>query len=1191
MRKILLSPVFTIGLAVVLLSLAIWFVGDLVAFGDWRPFDSSASRFIAIGVLIALWAAVSLAIWLIRRRRNRALVEELAEPAPDLAAEAIDEEQTAVQAKFAEALKTLSRLRFRNRFGGRRYLYELPWYVFIGPPGSGKTTALRNCGLEFPLAKDGEIGVEGVAGTRNCDWVFADEAVFIDTAGRWTTQDAHERVDAAAWSGFLDLLNRNRPEEPLNGVIVAISVGELAAADAATVDAYAAAIRERLLEIYDHLDATVPVYVVFTKCDLLVGFTEFFQTLGPTERQQVWGATFPLDSSEPSVEGLRRDLASVDEECEALVDRAGEIMFARLNEEQDLGERARVYEFPAQFSSFKHVVTRFLSGAFRANQYSRPVMLRGFYFTSATQQGQPVDRLLGRMARNFGISGRVIAMLSGSGRSYFLHDLLARVIFPEAGLVKRGRSRTLARAGKWAGLAACVALPIVLAIGWSAVRSHNAAQAAEFRDALATYQAELEPIELDPVADENLVAVLPALDTLRAEAERLASADAEAPFWGLGLDDTDVLREQAESTYRRGLERLFRPRLLFHLERLMEESLHDPQVLYDNLKAYLMLGGRGVLDTDYLRQFFARDWAKDYGGVENADAVARLQAHLAALTGYERPPEIELDNDTIARARDAVAQISMAERAFLILRSSEEALELRPWRVTDVARTANDVFSFRSGAPIEREIPGLFTYDGFWSFFIHNVGTAAEAALEEKWLIVDEAEPNRDELVRIRREILDIYYDEYIRRWNELLEDLRFTALGTPEQAAEVLNFLSSNRSPFRLVLQAVARETSLSKEPAEDSALLAEAKRLGERALLRQGPKTGRLILAGSEDVGTGQGLDGAGDPVEEAFAPLHDFVGTGDGESELDAVMASLEELYRDVQDLADQRGADISVLATTPAASRLSQDAKRAPLGISDMLDALLTQASAATSSGVRAAIDSVWKNSVYPLCRSAIHGKYPFGTGDEVAIGDLERLLAPGGELDVFFNERLKPMVDTSATPWTWRPAAAGSLSIPQDRLAFFEQAARIRDAFFPRGSATVGLPIQVFPIAIDDQVQVGRFEVGGAAVSFTAQERTPGQVLWPGAQPANGAQASVVPPTPVLQVQFQPTEYVLGEAGVWGLFKLLDKNGFRRRGEGDRLRVRFGIEGRSMLLELRFNSMTNPLALRDEIRNFRCPASL
>ena len=74
--------------------------------------------------------------------------------------------------------------------GSRGYLYEQPWYVIIGPPGAGKTTALLNAGLTFPLAAEmGQSAVAGVGGTRMCDWWFTESAVLIDTAGRYTSQD------------------------------------------------------------------------------------------------------------------------------------------------------------------------------------------------------------------------------------------------------------------------------------------------------------------------------------------------------------------------------------------------------------------------------------------------------------------------------------------------------------------------------------------------------------------------------------------------------------------------------------------------------------------------------------------------------------------------------------------------------------------------------------------------------------------------------------------------------------------------------------------------------------------------------------------------------------------------------------------------------------------------------------------
>lgn len=65
--------------------------------------------------------------------------------------------------------------------------------MVVGSPGDGKTTALLNTGLQFPLAEQMEqtsriLTVPG-GGTLHCDWWFTNEAVLIDTAGRYARHD------------------------------------------------------------------------------------------------------------------------------------------------------------------------------------------------------------------------------------------------------------------------------------------------------------------------------------------------------------------------------------------------------------------------------------------------------------------------------------------------------------------------------------------------------------------------------------------------------------------------------------------------------------------------------------------------------------------------------------------------------------------------------------------------------------------------------------------------------------------------------------------------------------------------------------------------------------------------------------------------------------------------------------------
>src|ERR1019366_6409282 len=226
--KVLISRWLLTLLGVILLCLLIWFAGPYLAVADARPFASTTGRLVAILVVFMVWAL----LWQWRQWRASRATSELAGAAGTTAtpermakAGAVGGADAQLVARFQEALGAL-----RKSKKGAKSLLELPWYMIIGPPGSGKTTALSNSGLEFPLAdRFGKSAVRGVGGTRSCDWWFTTEAILLDTAGRYTTQDSDERADSAGWTEFLTLLKKHRSRQPTNGVLVALSIADIAA--------------------------------------------------------------------------------------------------------------------------------------------------------------------------------------------------------------------------------------------------------------------------------------------------------------------------------------------------------------------------------------------------------------------------------------------------------------------------------------------------------------------------------------------------------------------------------------------------------------------------------------------------------------------------------------------------------------------------------------------------------------------------------------------------------------------------------------------------------------------------------------------------------------------------------------------------------------------------------------------------
>ncbi|HHZ6227949.1 TPA: type VI secretion system membrane subunit TssM [Escherichia coli] len=292
-------------IGVTVLCLVIGFVSPLLAFGDVHPFAPLWLRLTLIGLILLSYALYGLyRLWRALRLDEQLLRRFLHPRGEDVpVAGEIKADLRTVSHIVTRAIRQLKQLRvdlpgWRKVLEGKRFLYELPWFMVIGSPGDGKTTALLNTGLQFPLAEQMEqtahiLTVPG-GGTLHCDWWFTNEAVLIDTAGRYARHDDGGEIsatqrNAGEWHGFLGLLRKHRPGAPLNGVILTLNVADLTAQSPAERLAACAALRARLAELRETLGIRFPVYLVVTKMDLLPGFTEYFHGLTSHLRAQVWG--------------------------------------------------------------------------------------------------------------------------------------------------------------------------------------------------------------------------------------------------------------------------------------------------------------------------------------------------------------------------------------------------------------------------------------------------------------------------------------------------------------------------------------------------------------------------------------------------------------------------------------------------------------------------------------------------------------------------------------------------------------------------------------------------------------------------------------------------------------------------------------------------------------------------------------
>ncbi|MBP2301917.1 type VI secretion system membrane subunit TssM [Azospirillum picis] len=620
-------------------------------------------RLLPLLLALAGWVAVNRAIDRRGRAANARLVEALA-AARDPELKASLEEIAAVRQRLDAAL---ARLR-----GGGRYLYRLPWYLVIGAPGSGKTTALANSGLaslpgagKSAATEAGGGPVRGLGGTRNCDWWFTDRAVLIDTAGRYTTQDSRRAVDGRVWSGLLDLLKEHRPRQPVNGVLLTLSLPDLAAWSAAERRDHAILVRRRLAELRTHLGVRLPVYLLLTKTDLVEGFATFFDPLDREGRRQVWGLTLP------AAERAGGPLPDVRDLYAGLVRRLDERLLDRLHQEPDLRRRAAAFAFPQRIAALEPALADIVDTVFGSERGEEVLRLRGLYLTSATRTDGPL--------------GLAEPAPDEPAPTHFLARLLPELVFPEANLVRvdeaveRRRRRRTALSG-----AAALAAGLLLGGWWLASARGNAALLERADAGAAAVEAALRPLDTPPlslgrVESADAAAILPALDGLRRLAEdhgapaswtsaswtSVAGASVSwanggsggwiDPALAGGLYQGGRIAGPALDAYRRALRTQFLARIALRLEDRLRADWALPDQLARTLAAYRMVGGTAPMDPAALAEWLALDWQRVLPGPGNEGRRRALGDHLAALFAVGFAP-VPPDEALVARVGEVLAQ-------------------------------------------------------------------------------------------------------------------------------------------------------------------------------------------------------------------------------------------------------------------------------------------------------------------------------------------------------------------------------------------------------------------------------------------------------------------------------------------------------------------------------------------------------
>jgi type VI secretion system protein ImpL len=1053
-------------------------------FGLAAAGQSTTVRLICLAALLLAWLAF-LVVWQLSLRKRG-----FAQRAP-------------VTKSFVRGSTGLAEMNdhFQKCFGALKStrpaaFSEQPWYLVIGAPGGGKSTLMEESGLAF--ASFGAGSPRGSGPTRSCDWWYTEEALFLDLSGRYVA-DSSSRDECAA---LIDLIAQVRPEKALNGVVVVASVPDLIKKDEAGVAAQAQQVRDRLNHLVRTLHLDLPVYVVFTKADMIGGFKDFFSGLPRAERDQPFGCTLPWQP------GRALDaLGAFQRETGALLPILRSRRLSALAATHTPIEQYKILQFPHQFAAVQKWMGDYLGALFRPSQDLASPVLRGFYFASAQPspkpsaeagRAEPPPPAPSQQAEPASLEASIFMMpnarqaaapVGDQVKGIFIKDLLSRQVIGDRGLtqltaavaVRRRRWRTLSTLGSGALLA--------LAGVWLMLWGYHGRVAID--QAVVASRHLTETIEKEP---GKIQPNLAALDGLRLAL--------------VGLDQHDSAAARRARTlgqqlyYSQLIRHFLAPlgdRLRRELEELRTASVQSPAThdqLYDLYRAYQLLTDRHALqDRELLKRVCNLDHHWQTGLLAGAKD-GRLDAQLELLAGNQLDYfldhrmgssgwEIPIDRSLMDHISAELGDILWPRQAYEDIITSLQAT------VATVNRDSVITGQYKELLATDYSFPVLFSQTG-WDDMVAAAVTDKTEDLYRRNQSLKIEKPRERIAERLRAQ----YLTDYNRHWLALLASIHPVPCKDLKEAALALRALTGPQSPHRELLRTVWRNLNLRMTAAE----------------LRP--------LSGDDNLKW----------AEEALAALGEFVDAVDKFANATDTGRRSREVVR----LQALQGIYESSWAKVGTALKVIEAPERRA-AVSSALENLVLEAQRALAVEITHEMDLLWEERIAKPFAEQLKGRYPFDLGAKVE--------APLAAFSRLFNAKDGQFVALSREIEELRKikiAGREIMPVNRDYERMLDRAKEIREAFYANGESIIAATF-VVTLVQREGVKDIRLAVGGSTFGLYDRPDRRLAMTWKEGD-SEGAKLSIN----VVSDQWLTVDH---DGSPWGLIRLLRDGAPVARSEG------------------------------------------
>ncbi len=1004
-------------------------------------------------------------------------------------------DQTSLKTFKSNALAALKALKTNREWGStknKRFI-ELPWFLLIGPAQGGKTTAIYNSDLNFPF-------IEGIKKDllnneiENFRWIVTDQSVLLNVS--LDTQDAlinAGSTDKNHWTTILPLLKKYRKSTPINGLVLTIPLSDLILMNENQQTSLLSNLEFQIHNLQKKLKISFPVYILFTKCDVVSGFSEFFGTLPSREREKPWGISFEEKGIHSHYE------KQFVEKFKKIIDFLNSKALSILSSQGTQSQYDRIFNFPQQLQLFEYPIANFIRYLFDTVSYREPIQLQGIYFSSAIQGDAPYDFSMAACSKFFDLkllSPNIVG--NKRQRGFFLKGFFQDILFHAPFLVRENKiSRRMKAVLKYTiftiliggGVASIMLLIHIYKIDKLYIR--------DIQKNLIFFQKEYDKKH---IKDMELSNVIPLLNLLYKSYKT-----------SLLLEDINEHRHNRNSmvnaTYaalKRTTQSLFLPLVARRIRQLIEMNLknkNDSHTLPELLKSYMMFQNPSQMDSKLIKYIMTKDWSK-----KPKTEKKSLQFYLNLAL---QPPitPIIIDEVLVKAIHLEIALKDPVDEIYHEVK--EEGFKKYPASLVPAHESGKFFYDIFEDTGEEYKIPILYTKKGFSNFYCTQVPIIINKFILEKqdMGVSGYKDVSASDLEKfLSQSVLNKYIEEYVRHWEGLCKEISPLPTVTLDKQIELIGYLIHKDSPLIKLLDLIKENTGTEIGRKEISESFRELNNLS-LALGQKPSPLSSLITALTNLHSHLQNIKHSTDPSKEMFeAAKTRFLG---------------ENNSNPVNDLLVQADA--------------------LPLPIRIWIEDLVKDTWRILLEGAREHINDNWQLLIEENYINNFSNRYPFNkeSTEEVNLETFTKFFSPQGDLNNFTKTYIAPFMDINKKPWKEHVLNQQGIGLKQEQIELLTKLLNVTILFFPGNSSSPNLDIHITPHTLSANAMSVELIAGKQSLLYRYEPLTPNIFSWPG--------DSKFPISSISFRDFNNQFHKITFDGPWSFFKLLDSGSLQQLG--------------------------------------------